>query len=140
VDVLQDCHDLLGGDEEHGGQAVDQLPSQRHRELVQELVNYPDLYDALNYLLHQPGGGGPGVNHPDSANDQPAEAADEVRELSAGEGGGLERDESPKKESNITEAGPLLSLSEDVMKYFHEERSRREELVLDEIGRRVFGS
>jgi hypothetical protein len=131
VDVLQDCHDLLG-DEDHEGQ-VEQLP-QRHRELVQELVNYPDVYHALNHLLHHPGPGpGPGASRPYSASDQTTdgdEAPDE-EDLT----GALSNDEGTGDEN-----GGGLSLSEDVMKYFHRERSRREELELDEIGRRVFGS
>jgi hypothetical protein len=150
-DVLQDCHDFLSDHQE--GQQGEHMALRRHN-LVTELVNYPEVYDALSHLLAHPRSVSPPHQHqqqPESLNDQQHQGQEEEQQggggregedaavatkLSAREGRERRRKSGPPQEVTASSLG----LSEDVLRYFQEERSRREEQELDERGRRVFGS
>lgn len=100
-----------------------------------ELVNYPEVYDALSQLLTHPRSLSPHQQHFETQ-DQDQGAQEQQGEGEEGEGG----KQSAREGREGRKASSSLDLSDDVLRYFQEERSRREEQELDERGRRVFGS
>lgn len=128
-DILQDCQDVIR--ELSSEPNEDQMNNlyKRKEELVQELVNYPEVYDSITMIISSQ-----------------SQTIDD-REFRSNNNEGVDKDEgeinggreSARGSARENHGNDELSLADDVRKYFNEEKMKREEYELNERSRRLFG-
>lgn len=129
-EVLQDCQAVAKElSKQTNEEQINEL-LQTKDQLIQELVNYPELYDSISILISSQSQ--ISDDHEFNSNDNEDIDRNDEHEIVDGR----ESARSNGKENyNIDE----LSLADDVKKYFNQEKIKREEFELNEKSRRLFG-